>query len=90
MSPKNKYTLVRLVLISVLIGGLQFLCTAVLPKQLGYEAPKALNSFFPLLNIIVIVYVGNKLRNKYDAMHRSASDDRPSDKAEAEASDQRK
>ena len=90
MSPKTKYTLVRLLPIASFTYGVYLLVFQLLPNKLGYEISTALAYPFWFAAFFVWAILSSTFHKKYDAMHRSASDDRPSDKAEAEASDERK
>ncbi|MBT3891032.1 MAG: hypothetical protein HOF72_10430 [Planctomycetaceae bacterium] len=79
MSEKMKHIVKRIVPVSLVIGSLQFLFTAVLPKQLDLEMDAGVmvvaSMGFSMLNILVCVFLGLNLAAKLDAANSNESTD---------------
>ena len=79
MSEKMKHIVKRIVPVSLVIGSLHFLFTAVLPKQLDLEMDAGVmvvaSMGFSMLNILVCVFLGLNLAAKLDAANSNESTD---------------
>ena len=77
MSPKTKYTLVRMLPIASFTYGVFLLVFQMLPNKLGYEISPALAYPFWFAAFFVWAILSSMFHKKYDASHRPASEQPP-------------
>jgi hypothetical protein len=79
MQVKTKLVLKTIVPVSLVIGFIQFLFTAVIPKQLDLAMPAGVMATatmsFSMLNVFVCIFLALKLSAKADAANSDESGD---------------